>query len=305
MRVLITGAAGFIGSNLADYLLCLGHRVIGIDDLSYGVFSQIPSNVDFHQLDIRSENIFPLFNGVDTVFHLAAKNSVCDCKLDPVATTDINVVGTTNVFEASCQSKVPLVVYAESAAIYENVNIYPTPETKESPQSYYAVSKYCNALFAKAYNRFYGMNTVGLRYFNIYGARQDYRKQIPPVMSAFIIKLLQGERPLIYGDGSKLRDFLHVDDLNAFHSLLMQSRLEGHHTFNVGSGVNYSVSQIYSLIEEILQTGITPIYRPDMPGEAETSLADISKAKSLGWEPKIDIHQGLRRSIEYIKSTAL
>ncbi len=301
--VLITGVAGFIGSNLADRLLREGkYRVIGIDNLSYGVREQVPEGVEFHQLDVRSKEIYPLFQNVDYVFHLAAKNCISDCQADPVETSDINVTGTVNVFEAARRGKVKKVIYAESSALYEGSTIFPTPESELKPQSFYAVSKLATLYFAEAYARFYNLNTTALRYFCVYGPRQDYRRTIPPVFSAFVIKLLKNERPIIYGTGEKRRDFVHVDDVNDFHLLCMTDSRTAGKTFNIGSGINYSINEIYHIIAELLESHLEPIYQPDLPGEAFATLADMTEAKKLGWTPKIDLKTGLQTSIDFIRS---
>lgn len=303
LTVLITGVAGFIGSNLADRLLREGkYQVIGIDNLSYGVREQVPDGVEFYELDIRSKKIYPLFQNVDYVFHLAAKNCISDCQADPVDTSDINVTGTVNVFEAARRGGVKKVIYAESSALYEGSVVFPTPESEVKPQSFYAVSKLATLYFAEAYARFYGLNTTALRYFCVYGPRQDYRRTIPPVFSAFIIRLLKNEQCIIYGTGEKRRDFVHVDDVNDFHILcITDSRTDGR-TFNIGSGINYSVNEIYQIITELLGSDLKPIYQPDLPGEAFITLADITEAKKLGWMPKIDLRTGLQTSIDFIRS---
>jgi nucleoside-diphosphate-sugar epimerase len=200
-RAVVTGVAGFIGSNLADRLLAEDYAVTGLDNLSYGVLEQVPAGVDFRKEDIRGDTLERLFRGADVVFHLAAKNCVADCQADPVETADINVVGTVRVLEAARRAKVPKVVYAESSALYEGVSRMPTPEGEVRPQSFYAVSKLAGMVFADAYRRWSAMRITALRYFCVYGPRQDYRRTIHPVMSAFIIKLLKGERPVIYGSG--------------------------------------------------------------------------------------------------------
>ena len=301
-KVLITGVAGFIGSNLADRLLSEGdYQIIGIDNLSYGVKEQIPLGIDFYQLDIRDSDIYSLFKGIDYVFHFAAKNCISDCQLDPVETVDINIKGTINVLEAARRAEVKKIIYAESSAIYEGSKSLPTPETECAPQSFYALSKLSTMYFSEAYYRFYGLKYTALRYFCVYGPRQDYRRTIPPVFSAFIIKLLKGEQPIIYGTGEKRRDFVYVDDVNDFHIQSMKdSRTDGH-IFNLGSGVNYSINEIYKMIAQLLHSNIKPIYKPDLPGEAQANLADISKARSLGWTPRIDLEKGLRTSIEFIR----
>jgi len=300
MNILITGIAGFIGSNLAERLLKEGHQVFGVDNLAYGVKEQIPQGVQFHKTDIRSKDIYSYFRKMETVFHLAAKNCITDCQADPVETSDINVTGTVNVFEACKRAGVKKVVYAESSALYEGSQKYPTPEEDEHIESFYAASKLAEKYFAQAYARFHRMNLTALRYFCVYGPRQDYRRSIPPVISAFILKLLKGERPVIYGDGKKRRDFVYVDDVNNFHVQCLKDPKTNGETFNLGSGENYSVREIYDAVESILKTGIQPEFRPDLPGESQITLADISKAGALGWKPKTTLKQGLKKSIEFI-----
>lgn len=315
MKVLVTGVAGFIGSNLASRLLSEGCEVLGIDNLTYGLRESIPEGVDFHCQDIRDKNIYPLFEGVDTVYHLAAKNCITDCQADPVETAEINVSGTVNVFEAGRRTGVRKVVYAESSALYEGSALFPTPESEVKPESFYAVSKLACMFFAEAYRRFYGsgvyyrpshltphgLSFTALRYFCVYGPVQDYRRTIPPVMSGFIIKLLKGERPIIYGTGEKRRDFVYVDDVNDFHLMCIRDPRTDGKVFNIGSGINYSVREILDKISKMLGVDPDPIYKDDLPGEAQVTLADITKARSLGWEPKTSLEAGLERAIDYIR----
>jgi len=300
-KILISGVAGFIGSNLAGRLLSEDYRVIGIDNLAYGLRENVPEGVDFHCGDIREKKIFRLFKDVDTVFHLAAKNCIADCQMDPVETAEINVSGTVNVFEAARRAGVRKIVYAESSAIYEGSSIYPTPEREEKPESFYAVSKLASMYFAKAYERFYRLKFTGLRYFCVYGPVQDYRRTIPPVMSAFIIKILKGQRPVIYGIGEKRRDFVYVDDVNDFHLICIRDKRTDGRVLNIGSGINYSVREILDKISKMLGVVPDPIYKDDLPGEAQVTLADITQARSLGWEPKTPLEAGLKRAIEYIR----
>lgn len=304
-KVLITGVAGFIGSNLAARLLEEGHEVVGIDNLSYGVKEQIPEGVKFFQQDIRSKDIYPLFKEAEYVFHLAAKNCISDCQKDPIETSDINVTGMVNVLEAGVRAGVKKVIYAESSAVYEGTNRFPTPEDAVDPRSFYAVSKVAGHYFAKAYKEFYNLNSIGLRYFNVYGPRQDYRRTIPPLMSAFIIKLLKGERPVIYGNGEKRRDFIYIDDINDAHLLLMKEDKADNEVYNVGFGKNYSVNEIYKAVKELLGVDIEPSYQDNLEGEAQITLADCAKLKSLGWQPKINLEEGVKRQINYIKKHVL
>lgn len=298
---LVTGVAGFIGSNLALRLLQLGHRVVGLDNLSYGVREQVPDGVEFHRGDIRDPSLYPLYDGIDVVFHLAAKNCIADCQQDPVDTFDINVHGTAHVFEAAHRARVGKIVYAESSALYEGIETFPTPEGAISPVSFYAYSKAAGRAVAEGYTRHAGLTTTALRYFCVYGPRQDYRRSIPPVMSAFIIKLLKGEQPVIYGSGRKRRDFVYVDDVNDFHVRCATDERTDGRTYNIGSGESYSVRDIFDHIARLLGTSIEPRFEPDLPGEAEATLADISAARALGWEPRVDLATGLERAIAYIR----
>jgi UDP-glucose 4-epimerase len=300
-RIVITGVAGFIGSNLAERLLAEDHEVIGIDNLAYGLREQIPAGVKFCELDIRDRQLWELLRPSDVVFHLAAKNCISDCQDDPVETASINVTGTVNVFEASRRAGAAKVVYAESSALYEGSDVLPTPESEARPQSFYAVSKLAAMAFAEAFRRYHRMRMTALRYFCVYGPRQDYRRAIPPVMSAFIIRLMRGEQPVIYGTGEKRRDFIHVDDVNDFHlRCISDSRTDGR-VFNLGSGVSYSVKEIYQQVAKLLESKTIPAYRPDLLGEAEETLADICAAKALGWQPKITLEQGLASFVDYYR----
>jgi UDP-glucose 4-epimerase len=314
-KILITGVAGFIGSNLAVRLLREGYDVVGIDNLAYGLRENIPAGVDFHRIDIRDRGIGAFFGGVDAVFHLAAKNCIADCQADPVETAEINVAGTVNVFEASRKAGVRKIIYAESSALYEGSDVYPTPESEVKPESFYAVSKLASMYFAEAYQRYFGSGSThhsspitghrlcftALRYFCVYGPVQDYRRTIPPVMSAFIIKLLKGERPTIYGTGEKRRDFIYVDDVNDFHLICLRDNRSNGKTYNIGSGTNDSVLEILGQISKLLGITAVPVFKDDLPGEARVTLADISAAKALGWLPRTSLESGLERAVEYIR----
>lgn len=301
--ILITGIAGFIGSNLAIRLLQERRfRIIGIDNLSYGLAEQIPKGVHFYPFDIRSSSIYPYFEDVDVVFHLAAKNCISDCQLTPIDTADINVIGTLNVLEACRRASVRKFIYAESAALYEGVNRFPSIESETCPQSFYALSKAVSRCFVERYAQLYGFATTALRYFCVYGPRQDYRRTIPPVFSAFIIKLLKKEQPIIYGTGERRRDFVYVDDVNDFHLQCLEDDRTNNKVFNLGSGFNYSVNEIYQTISSLLNSSIQPLYQDALAGEAEITLADISEAKRFGWTAKTDLKMGLLNSIRFIQT---
>jgi nucleoside-diphosphate-sugar epimerase len=303
--ILVTGVAGFVGSNLAKRLLDSGYMVRGIDNLSAGTRENLDARVDFHQADIRDIDIYGLFDGVDGVFHLAAKNCLSECLNDPLGAASANVLGTLNVLEAARKAKVRKVIYADTSAEYEGITEFPTKEEKVRPIGVYAASKRGGATFCESYSELYKMNITALRYFNVYGPAQDWRRVVPPVMSAFIIRMLSGERPMIYGTGEKRRDFIYVDDVNDFHLLVLEDPRADGQVFNVGSGINFSVNEIYELIEEQLKSGLRPVSKPDLPGEAQITLADIAKSRSLGWKPKVEIREGLRLSIRHIRERVM
>lgn len=304
-RAVVTGVAGFVGSNLANHLLDRGYSVVGLDNLSAGTLENVDERVEFHQVDIRDPEIYPLLHGVDAVFHLAAKSSLTDCLAKPLEAASVNAVGTLNVLEATRKAQVAKFVYADTSAEYEGIGEFPTREDKVRPIGVYAASKHGGAAFCESYRELYGMNVTILRYFNVYGPAQDWRRVVPPVMSAFVIRMLRGERPVIYGTGEKRRDFIYVDDVNDLHVLLLEDPRSNGRVFNVGSGVNFSINDVYRLVEELLQSGLKPIYKPDLPGEAQVTLADITAARELGWEARVDIHEGLRRTIHYIRERVL
>ncbi len=300
--VIVTGVAGFIGSNLAQRLLAeRRYKVIGIDNLSQGTRENVPSGVEFHEADIRSKEIYPLFEGANFVFHLAAKNCLSDCLEDPLATSDINVTGTVNVLEGARLGKIEKFIYADSSAEYEGITEFPSRVDRVAPLGAYAVSKRGGALFCETYQKLFGMKLTILRYFNVYGPAQDWRRVIPPVMSAFIMKMLRGERPWIYGVGNKSRDFIYVDDVNDFHLLAMNdSRTDGR-IFNLGSGKDYSVLDVYDRIAKQLKSDLKPIFKDELPGDTDRTLADISESLVLGWRPKVGISEGIAKSVDYLR----
>ncbi len=304
-RVLVTGVAGFIGSNLADDLLRKGYRVLGVDNLAYGVREQIPERCEFYQIDIRSPEFFDVVEEGDVIFHLAAKNCIADCQEDPVETASVNVMGSANVFEAARRKNAAKVIYAESSALYEGSKLMPTPEHDVHPESFYAVSKAASMAFAEAYARFHGVRSTALRYFNVYGPRQDYRRTIPPLMSAFIMRLSKGQAPTIYGTGEKRRDFIHVDDVNRFHEMCISDDRTNGEVYNLGSGTNHSVKDIYTIIARVMGSEILPEYKADLPGEAMETLADIRKAQALGWAPTIELEAGVHTMIDYLRAKDL
>ncbi len=293
-KVLVAGVAGFIGSNLAERLLKEGYEVVGIDNLAYGIPENIPQGVDFHKVDIRSNDIYSLFDGVDVVFHLAAKNDLSACQKDPVETMDINVHGTTNVFEAAKRAGVRKIVFASSSAIEEG---------EARLNGFYAIGKVTDESIAKGYREAFGLHFVALRYFNVYGPRQDYRRVNPPVVSAFIIKLLKGEQPVLYeGYDENKRDFVYVDDVNDFHLLCLKDDQVNDRMFRLGMGRSYSMKEVYDAVRAVVGSNVEPIIQSRKPEDtAAVTLADIRDAVAVGWTPKTSFEEGLKAQLEFLK----
>ena len=292
-KVLVTGVAGFVGSNLADRLLCGGYDVIGIDNLAYGLPGQIPAGVDFHADDIRSGEIQKLFDGVDVVFHLAAKNDLIACQQDPVETMQVNVGGTANVFEAARRAGVRKVILATSSAVEEG---------EARLNGFYAISKVTNERIAAGYQQAFGLPFVAVRYFNIYGPRQDYRRVHPPVISAFILKVLAGEAPVLFdGFQNNKRDFIYIDDINDFHlQCITDDRLNGN-LYRLGSGQSLSMDAVWTTVKAVAGSDLDPVILPREAADTPTvGLADISAAAAVGWRPKTVFIDGVRAQYEYL-----
>jgi UDP-glucose 4-epimerase len=296
--VIITGAAGFIGSNLAERLVKKGgYRIIGIDNLAYRKKEDIPAGIEHVGVDIRSRDIYPLFEGADMVFHLAAKNSLPDCQRDPVETMDINVVGTANVFEAARRGGVRKVVYAQSSAVEEG---------DKRLKGFYAISKMADQWIDEGYKDAFGLTTVAARYFNVYGPRQDYHRNPAPIMSRFIVQMLKGERPTLFEDDDKnARDFIYVDDVTDFHMLCLEDDRVNNAMFRIGSGVSTSVKTIFEIIKKVMDSSLEPIIekRPDdINYKPAATLADITGTLAVGWKPKTTLEDGLRAQVAFLKS---
>ncbi len=292
--ILVTGVAGFIGGNLAKRLVEAGHDVVGLDNFLQGIPEHVPQGVRFEKGDIRSRDIAHIFEGVDIVFHLAAKNSLRDCQEDPVGTMEINVVGTANIFNVSLKAGVKKVVYAQSSVLEEG---------EGRLQGFYAISKKADELLAGGFEAL-GLTTVGLRYFNVYGPGQDYRRSSPPIMSRFISTLLMGGQPIIFdGDEDNKRDFIHIDDVNDFHLLCVDDDRVNNKVFRIGTGRNYSMVEVLDVTQKVLGTNIEAIRKPRLPQDPPVqTLANIEAARTLGWSPETGLEEGIRSMVPYIKA---
>jgi UDP-N-acetylglucosamine/UDP-N-acetyl-alpha-D-glucosaminouronate 4-epimerase len=305
---LVTGGAGFIGSNLVRHLLARGHRVTVVDDLSTGRFeniAQILADVHFVEGDIRDQQrMTQLFQGIDSVFHQAALPSVPRSIADPWASHDVNVNGTMSVLLAARDARVRRVVYAASSSAYGNTAVLPKVETMPSmPLSPYAITKHVGELYCHVFHRVFGLETVALRYFNVFGPRQDPNSHYAAVIPNFVSALLRGESPGVHGDGEQTRDFTFVENVvsaNLGAALAPAGAVSGK-VFNVGCGGRISLNELLRLMQLILGTNIAISYASQRAGDVRDSQADIRGATTaFGYAPAIQLEQGLRRTIDWL-----
>lgn len=301
MRILITGVAGFIGSNLSNFLKN-SYEIIGIDNLSSGLKSQVPKDILFYKKDIKDINHLNL-KKIDFIFHLAAFSSIIDCQKFPNKAYVNNIIGTDEVFKFAIRNKVKGVIYAETSALYELVKKLPSVEDNISPGSIYSWSKLTNHWQAKFYSELSKTKFIGLRYLNVYGPNQDFRRTIPPVMAAFINKLIKNERPIIYGNGNKRRDFIFVEDVNDIHlSIIKNFRIfKKQDIFNVGTGKNHSILEVYEKLTNLLKIkNVKPIFKPNFDYEAQENKASTKKLKTFYKKKFTTIDDGLSIYLDYI-----
>lgn len=307
---LVTGAAGFIGSNLADALLERGYDVRGVDNFLTGREQNLsPLRTDddftFYEGDIRdAEAMSQVMQGVDYVFHQAAVPSVPRSVEDPVTTTEANCTGTAIVLNAAREAGVNTVVVASSSSVYGSTEQLPKVETMEcQPESPYALSKYYTEKLAIQSSDLYDINTVALRYFNIFGPRQDPNGEYAAVIPKFIERMLNGEQPVIYGDGEQSRDFTFIDNAVQANILAAESDVTGE-AFNVGCGGRETINELVETLNDLLGTDVTPQYDEPRPGDIRHSHADISKARNLlGYDSEVDFTRGLQRTIDFYRDT--
>ena len=289
-KALVTGGAGFIGSNLVDELIERGYEVVIIDDLSTGKKENINPKADFHKLDVRDlEKIKPLFSGVDYVFHLAAIANIQFSLENPNESNDINLGGTLNVLTSARDAGVKKVVYSASSAAYGNQEKIPWHEDMQAELlSPYGLQKYASELYCSLFSEVYDLPTVNLRYFNVYGKRQLLEGAYAPVVGIFIRNQLKGDPLIIFGDGEQTRDFVSVEDVVRANILAAESKKVGKgEKINIGSGRSYSVNELAKMVG-----GLT-INKPPRV-EVKKCLAENSLAKKLlGWEPTVDLSEWL------------
>ena len=302
-KVVVTGGLGFIGSHLVEKL-SEDNLVVVIDDQSTGKVENIKhlnlSKIDTTLGDITSIDLDEIFDGTDYVFHEAAVTSVQKSVDDPINSNEVNITGTLKVLEAAKNTDVKKVVLASSSAVYGETESLPLSEDNPvNPLSPYAVGKTTGELYCNVFSEIYGLPTVSLRYFNVFGPRQDPNSQYAAVIPIFIDKILKNESPIIYGDGEQSRDFVSVKHVVAANIMAAESKLTG--AFNIGLGKSTTINQLVEMINEIIGKDVKPVYEKERPGDIKYSLADISKAKALGYDPKADFKEELTETVEWFR----
>lgn len=307
-RYLVTGGAGFIGSHIAEALVGRGDEVRVLDDLSTGKLENldgIAGRFEFLEGDIRDlATCRRAVDGVAAVFHEAALASVVRSVEDPLLCNAVNVTGTLNLLVAARDAGVGSVVLASSSAVYGDDETLPKVEGREGrPLSPYGASKLFDEKYGQAFHALHGLNAVALRYFNVFGPRQDPRSEYAAVIPLFIARILGGERPTIYGDGEQSRDFVHVADVVRANLAAAASAAAAGEALNVASGVGTTVKGLLAAVNRALGTKVGPIHAPPRPGDILHSTADISKARRLlGFAPILSFVDGLEATIAWYRS---
>jgi UDP-glucose 4-epimerase len=307
---LITGIAGFIGSSIARGVLAQGDQVRGIDNLSTGNrqnLTEILDRIDFREGDVLDlPAIHDACRGVDYVFHEAAIPSVPKSVLDPLGSNRANLDATVNVLVAARDAKVRRLVYAASSSAYGDTPTLPKQEDmKPSPISPYAVAKLASELYLTSFYRCYGLETVSLRYFNIFGPRQDPTSPYSGVLAKFITQMLAGEAPTILGDGSQSRDFTYIENVVKANLLACKASANdvAGEVFNVATGTRIDLNETFRVLKKLTGFSGEVKYGPERSGDVKHSLADLARAeKYLGYKPQVNFEEGLKRTVDWYRS---
>lgn len=304
---LVTGGAGFIGSSAVRELLRRGERVRVVDNFFTGRrqnLEEVLAQIDLREFDITDlPGLRPAFEGVDYVLHLAALPSVPRSVEDPVTSHRVNIDGTLNVLLAARDAKVRRVVFAASSSAYGDTPRLPKQESMEpNPISPYGVTKLAGEYYARVFTRVYGLETACLRYFNVFGPRQDPTSPYSGVLSVFIAALLAGRAPTIFGDGEQSRDFTYVDNAVAATLLACTAPGASGKVLNVAIGDRVTLNQVFAVLRKITGASVDPVYGPPRKGDILHSLADIREARAvLGYEPQVLLEEGLQRTVAWYK----
>jgi nucleoside-diphosphate-sugar epimerase len=308
-RVLVTGGAGFIGSNLTEALLKKGHQVRVLDNFSTGkrenlIFEKQDPSLEIIDGDIRDlETCQKVTKGVHYVFHQAALPSVPRSVEDPLTTHFVNANGTLNILLAARDAGVKRVIYASSSSIYGDTPTLPKKEDMPpNPLSPYALQKYIGEQYARLFFQLYGLETVSLRYFNIFGPKQDPASIYSAVIPKFIKALLRNDAPVIFGDGEQSRDFTYIDNVVHANLLAMSAeRLQGE-AVNIACGKRTSLNQLLDILKAALGSHVSPVYKESRKGDVKHSLAEISRGKHvIDYDPQVDIETGLKKTLDYFR----
>jgi nucleoside-diphosphate-sugar epimerase len=304
----VTGGAGFIGSNLVESLVKRGHEVLVVDNLSTGRMTNLEpfrNHIEFIQEDIcATQRMREVFSGVEVVFHEAAIPSVQKSILDPEHSNHSNINGTLAVLIAARDAKVRRVVLAGSSSVYGETPTLPKTESMiPQPISPYGVMKLVSELYARLFTRIYGLETICLRYFNVFGPRQDPTSEYSGVLSKFITALLNGKQPVIYGDGEQSRDFTYVENVVEANLLAADATQGVGETINVATGCRYSLIHVLEVLSKLISIHLEPIFAPPRQGDIKHSQADITRAQmALRYTPPVDFETGLRRTVEWYRA---
>jgi nucleoside-diphosphate-sugar epimerase len=309
MRYLVTGGAGFIGSNTVDELVRRGHSVVVLDDISSGKednLAEIRNKITFIKGSITDiEVVRKAMHEAEYVLHLAARTSVPRSVKDPIETNKINIDGTLNVLVAAKELKVKRVVFAASSSAYGETPTLPKIETMQpQPISPYGVTKYVGELYGQTFGRCYGLENVALRYFNIFGPRQDPSSPYSGVLAKFCTAFLEETPPVVFGDGEQTRDFTYVENAVQANLLACEAPNVSGKVFNVGVGGRVSLNDVLLELRKITGKTLEAKYEPPREGDIRDSQADISQAKEfLGYEPQVSFEEGLARTFEWYRAT--
>ena len=308
-KYVVTGGAGFIGSTLVRTLLEDDAKVAVIDNLHSGHvrnLADVRGQIELHILDIRDgAAIAPVIDGADAVFHLAAIPSVPRSIDEPRPSHEVNISGTFEVLEAAVKGRVRRLVYAASSSAYGDSETLPKIETMPAkPKSPYAVQKVLGELYASVYTSCFGLETVALRFFNVYGPRQDPSSAYSGILSLFMKHLIARTTPIIFGDGEQSRDFTYVEDVAALCLKAAHAPGVAGQMFNAGNGGRYTLNEIWAMLQKMEGVEIPPQYGPPRPGDVRHSMADTTAAKTaLGHAPRFTIEQGLQKTLDWYKAS--